>query len=170
MSMRVCAEGQRRGTPSECEGLQGCWCLRMSVILSTELQRQFWSTRILNGIQRSCRAMPCMTFGYKKSVGLSFVTRPTLGGLRIAHHSWTSNANAHASMYTTIHPPKMTRVAGIYIPMDIYRCLGLDCDLEVCEVSECQAQSVKVNAFPSKIAPPYLCHHNDSSWALRVQR
>jgi len=34
----------------------------------------------------------------KKAWESVLVTRPTLGGLRIAHHSWTSNAEAHADM------------------------------------------------------------------------
>ena len=44
-------------------------------------------------IRRSCTDT-------KKSAGSVSVTRPTLRGLRIAHHSKTSNAEAHADMYT----------------------------------------------------------------------
>ena len=35
----------------------------------------------------------------RKKRGSHTITRPTLGGLRIAHRSWTSNAEAHACMY-----------------------------------------------------------------------
>lgn len=40
-----------------------------------------------------------LTCGYKKSVGDSLVTRPTLRGSGIAQQSRTSNAEAHADMY-----------------------------------------------------------------------
>lgn len=63
---------------------------------------------------------------YEKSVGVHTVTRPTLRGLRIAQFSRTSNAEAHADMYTKplVYPMKQgIPLARCYTPMDIYCCL-----------------------------------------------
>ena len=63
---------------------------------------------------------------YEKSVGVHTVTRPTLRGLRIAQFSRTSNAEAHADMYTKplVYPIKQgIPLARCYTPMDIYCCL-----------------------------------------------
>ena len=74
------------------------------------------------------------------------VARPTLRGLRIAQSDRTSNAEAHA---VYVYSYKSAMQAGIRNEGCIeytHEHLLLPCsrpDLEVCEVSKCQEQSVK---------------------------
>ena len=89
------------------------------------------------------------------------VTRPTLGGLRIARNSRTSNAEAHAVyVYTpTLDalPKRQTPMRAVqYTPIDIYCCHVLDYSrkLRSFQVSSTKRQ---VNASLIYNPPPAAC-------------
>lgn len=83
---------------------------------------------------------------HEKSVGTYLVTRPTLGGLRIAHRSRTSNAEAHACMYFAplaylIYNKVYLRLVNTH-PWTSTIASFLT-TMKVCEVSKRQEPSVK---------------------------
>ena len=65
---------------------------------------------------------------YEKAWETVPVTRPTNRGLRIAHPVRTSNAEAHADMYTPILPMKTQEVPMVLYTHheSIYRCFVYD--------------------------------------------